>query len=224
MRANDREFGRFTILLCALLIFMCALPFLSGTGIGLILLRVGTTLLLFSAVYSVSERRWQLILAIVLGLPALAAQLDPDFLGRQVSLALRMGMTSALLGYIAGLICVFLMKQTRVSADIIIGAINVYLLFAIAFTFLHAFVELLHPGAYQYLGESLSSALEGHTEVSALAFLLYFSVVTLTTLGYGDISPVVPAARMLCSLEAVLGQLFIAVFVARLVSLHLTRK
>jgi len=77
------------------------------------------------------------------------------------------------------------------------------------------------PGSYLYQGESLSVALKGHPEVDALAFLLYFSVVTLTTLGYGDIAPAVPAARMLCSLEAVIGQLFVAVFIARLVSLHI---
>jgi voltage-gated potassium channel Kch len=54
--------------------------------------------------------------------------------------------------------------------------------------------------------------------------LLYFSVVTMTTLGYGDISPAMPAARMLCSFEAVIGQLFVAIFIARLVSLHIGRK
>jgi hypothetical protein len=90
--------------------------------------------------------------------------------------------------------------------------------------FLHTFVELSHPGSYQYQGESLSSVLKGHPEVDALAFLLYFSLVTMTTLGYGDIAPAAPAARMLCSLEAVIGQLFVAIFIARLVSLHISRR
>ena len=87
-----------------------------------------------------------------------------------------------------------------------------------------AFVEISHPGSYLYQGDSLSAVLKGHFEVGALAFLLYFSLVTLTTLGYGDIAPAVPAARMLCSFEAVIGQLFVAVFIARLVSLHIGRK
>ena len=106
----------------------------------------------------------------------------------------------------------------------ILGAINVYLLFAIAFMFLHAFVEVGNPGAYLYQGESLSVALKGHHEVDSLAFLLYFSIVTLTTLGYGDIAPAIPAARMLCALEAVIGQLFVAIFIARMVSLHIGQK
>jgi len=224
MQIQDSEFGRFTILLCALAIFMCVLPFVSETGAGITALRIGTSLLLLAAVYSVSERRWHFVLAILLALPAIAAQMIPTLLGEQETLMLRMGMSAALLTYIAVLISVFLLKQNRVSADMILGAINVYLLFAIAFMFLHAFVEVSTPGSYLYQGESLSAVFKGHPEVDALAFLLYFSVVTMTTLGYGDIAPAVPAARMLCSLEAVIGQLFVAVFIARLVSLHIGRK
>ena len=178
-------------------------------------------MLLLAAVYSVSEKRWQLILAAALALPALSAQMAPALLGEHGTLMVRMGTSSVLLAYTAVLISVFLVRQERVSADMILGAINVYLLFAIAFMFLHAFVEIVNPGAYLYQGESLSVALKGHPEVDALAFLLYFSIVTLTTLGYGDIAPAIPAARMLCSLEAMIGQLLIAVFIARMVALQI---
>jgi voltage-gated potassium channel Kch len=224
MQTEDREFGRFTILLCTLAVFMCVLPFISEVGIGAILLRIGTSLLLLAAVYSASERRWHLVLAILLAAPAIVAQIIPTLLGESGTLMLRMGMSAVLLTYIAVLISVFLLKQNRVSADMILGAVNAYLLLAIAFMFFHAFVEISHPGSYLYQGDSLSVVLKGHPEVDVLAFLLYFSVVTMTTLGYGDISPAVPAARMLCSLEAVIGQLFVAVFIARLVSLHIGRK
>jgi voltage-gated potassium channel Kch len=224
MRTEDPEFGRFTILLCALVSFMSVLPFMSEAGAGLLILRVGYSLLMLAAVYSVSERRWHFVTAIVLALPAVVTQILPSLLGEHGSLMLRLGMSAALLVYIAVLIAVFLLKQERVSADMILGGINVYLLFAIGFMFLHAFVEVARPGSYQYQGESLSVVFKGHPEIEVLAFLLYFSVVTLTTLGYGDIAPAVPAARMLCSLEAVIGQLFVAVFIARLVSLHVGRR
>jgi hypothetical protein len=224
MQTEDAEFGRFAILLCALATFMCALPFMSEAGVGILFLRIGTTLLLLAAVYSVSERRWHLLVAITLALPGVAAQMVPSLLGEHLTLIVRLGTSAVLLTYIAVLISVFLLKQNRVSADMILGAINVYLLFAIAFMFLHAFVEISYPGSYLYQGDSLSAVLKGHAEADALAFLLYFSVVTMTTLGYGDIAPAVPAARMLCSLEAVIGQLFVAVFIARLVSLHIGRR
>jgi len=224
MRREDSEFGRFTILTCALVAFMCVLPFISEAGADIALLRVGTSLVVLAAVYSVSERRWQLIVALVLACPAAVALMDPALLGDERALALRMGTTAALLAYVAILFSVFLLKQDRVSADTILGGINVYLLFAICFTFLHALVEVTHPGSYQYQGKSLTSVFKGHPEIEALAFLLYFSVVTLTTLGYGDITPAVAGARMLCALEAVIGQLFVAIFIARLVSLHIGRK
>jgi len=224
MQAEDSEFGRFTILLSALLVFMCLVPFVSEVGSGVIVLRIGTSLLLLVAVYSVSERRWHLILAIAIAFPALIAHLIPTLFGEPGTLAVRIGMSAVLLGYIAILISVFLLKQDRVSADMILGAINAYLLFAVCFMFLHAFVEILKPGAYLYQGESLTAALKGHAEIEALAILLYFSMVTLTTLGYGDIAPAMPASRLLCSLEAVIGQLFVAVFIARLVSLHISHK
>jgi len=222
MQTEDSEFGRFTILLCALGTFMCVLPFMSEAGVGATALRIATSLLLLAAVYSVSEKRWPLILAVALALPAIGAQMVPSLLGEHGTLMVRMGTSAVLLIYIAVLISVFLVRQERVSGDMILGAINVYLLAAIAFMFLHAFVEITKPGAYLYQGESLSVALKGHPEVDALAFLLYFSIVTLTTLGYGDIVPAIPAARMLCSLEAVIGQLFVAVFIARMVSLHIS--
>jgi len=224
MRAKEAEYGRFTILTCALFVFMCAVPFISEVRFGLFLLRAGMILLLISAVYSVSERRWQLILAVVLALPPVATLAMHTLLGGSQALILRMGMSALFFAYIAVLTARFLLKQDRVSADIILGAINVYLLFAICFTFLHAFVELLNPGAYRYHGQTLELVLQGEPEIDALAFLLYFSVVTLTTLGYGDISPAIPASRMLCSLEAVIGQLFVAVFIARLVSLHISHR
>ena len=224
MQKEDSEFGRFTILLGTLAAFMCVLPFMSERGSGALALRIGTSLLLLAAVYTASEKRWQFILAIVLALPAVAAQMAPSLLGEQGTYIVRMVTSAVVLTYVAVLISVFLLHQDRVSADMILGAINVYLLFALAFMFLHTFVEIVKPGAYLYQGESLSVALKGHPEVDALAFLLYFSVVTLTTLGYGDITPAIPAARMLCSVEAVIGQLFVAVFIARMVSLHIGRR
>lgn len=224
MHAEDREFGRFTILLCALLIFICALPFISESGFGVVALRLGTPLLLIAAVYSVSERRWPLILAIVLASPAVIAHVLPTLIGARETLLFRMVVSAVFLSYITVLLSSFLLRQERVSADMILGAMNVYLLSAIIFMFLHAIAEVARPGSYVYQGDSLTAALGGHTESHVITTLLYFSLVTLTTLGYGDISPAVPIARTLCSLEAVIGQFFVAVFIARMVAIHIGQR
>ena len=101
----------------------------------------------------------------------------------------------------------------RVTYHRIIGAILLYLLIAVAFATLFAFVGLSDPGAIKGItfgdDQSLASA------------LFYLSFVTLTSTGYGDIIPVHPLARSLCNIESVVGQLFPATLLARLVTLEM---
>jgi hypothetical protein len=96
----------------------------------------------------------------------------------------------------------------RVDAERICAALCVYLLAGIAFGGFFAALEAAAPGSLA------GPAPMAHDDA------LYFSFVTLATLGYGDITPATPAARALAVLEAVFGQLYLAVLIARLVSLH----
>lgn len=100
----------------------------------------------------------------------------------------------------------------HVSYHRIIGAILLYLLIATTFVALFTFVGLLLPNAFSGVTFSDSPTL-GNA-------LIYFSIVTLTTVGYGDILPVHPIARSLCNLESIIGQLYTATLLARLVTLH----
>ena len=101
----------------------------------------------------------------------------------------------------------------RVTFHRIIGAILLYLLIAVAFATLFLFVGLSDRGAIKGItfddDQSLASA------------LFYMSFVTLTSTGYGDIVPVHPLARSLCNIESVIGQLYPATLLARLVTLEL---
>jgi predicted outer membrane lipoprotein len=96
----------------------------------------------------------------------------------------------------------------RVDAERISAALCVYLLAGMGFGCIFGAVEALTPGS-----------LAGARPLDLLG-AVYFSFVTLSTLGYGDIAPVAPAARALAVLEAVFGQLYLAVLVARLVTLY----
>jgi hypothetical protein len=100
----------------------------------------------------------------------------------------------------------------RVSAHRIQGAVVVYLHMALVFTYLQAVVLFFAPGAF---GDGLTV-----TDPSVGAKLIYFSFTTLTTVGYGDIVPVHPFARSLANLEAIVGQLYPATLLARLVTLE----
>ena len=112
----------------------------------------------------------------------------------------------------AGLLSLVVLAQVMASGPVtmhrILGAIAVYLLLGLTWAGAYNLVALLDPGAFSSPEPSLGD-------------LLYYSFVTLTTVGYGDITPVTQAARSLAMLEALIGQLYPAILLARLVSLQL---
>jgi hypothetical protein len=95
----------------------------------------------------------------------------------------------------------------------IIGAILVYLSIAVTFTALFTMIGLLVPNAFSGMSFEDNPALASK--------VIYFSFVTLTSTGYGDVFPVHPVARSLCNLETIIGQLYPATLLARLVSLEI---
>ncbi|HMK89295.1 MAG TPA: potassium channel family protein [Methylocystis sp.] len=102
----------------------------------------------------------------------------------------------------------------RVTYHRILGAVLLYLLVVLAFVPLYVTVGLMVPDAFAHL------AVEDNPGLTSA--LIYFSCVTLTTVGYGDITPVHPFARSLCNIESIIGQLFPAILIARLVTLQLS--
>jgi hypothetical protein len=98
----------------------------------------------------------------------------------------------------------------RVTKDTMMGIVAVYLLIGIGLAQVYELIELAYPGAF--------TNLVGATEAQVHAELVYYSLVTLTTLGYGDIAPVLPLARTLGVMEAILGQFFVAAVIGLLIS------
>ena len=101
----------------------------------------------------------------------------------------------------------------QVSYHRIVGAVLLYLLIAMAFVFLFMLVGLWVPNAFN------GFVVEDNQKLTSN--LIYFSFATLTTTGYGDIVPVHPVARSLCNVEAIIGQLYPATLLARIVSLEI---
>lgn len=99
-------------------------------------------------------------------------------------------------------------RDVAVGADMILGAVCAYLLIGFTFNQIYSLVDTLQPDSFK---GGISVQQDGG----------YFSLVTLSTLGYGDMVPVRGLARSIAALEAVVGQLYIAVIVARLVGLHM---
>jgi hypothetical protein len=99
-----------------------------------------------------------------------------------------------------------LFTSRTITVDTILGGISLYFLLGVLWAVLYAFVQLLEPATFGDVGR---------------VQLFFFSFTTLTTLGYGDISPATPYGMVLANLEAIVGQMYVAVFIARLVGLHI---
>jgi hypothetical protein len=99
------------------------------------------------------------------------------------------------------------------------GSVAAYLLLGLIWSMAYHLIAICIPEAFFVQGPFASSDLE-----TLESHLFYFSFVTLTTLGYGDIVAVHPVARMLVILEGVTGQLFPVILISRLVSLHVQSK
>ncbi|NIM70810.1 MAG: hypothetical protein GTN86_09540 [Xanthomonadales bacterium] len=173
--------------------------------------------LVLAAVRTVSARGFPFHAAAGLATIALIAQVTLLLVGSEWLELVRYLSYAAFLVLVIGLLLRdIVVRSSEVTFELILGAINVYLMAGVAFSFAHATLEWLQPGAYGGMEAAVGTA-------DQLLPFTYFSFVTLTTLGYGDITPVNPMAATLSTLEAIFGQLYLAVLVARLVGLYVAR-
>jgi uncharacterized membrane protein len=121
--------------------------------------------------------------------------------------------TAIYIAFVAVNVFAAVIRRTRVNTNTVIGAICVYLMMAHVFALAYLALEVYAPGSIS----GVSRGIGGDGQNSHLHGFLYFSVITMTTLGYGDMVATTPVARALVMLEAMGGQFFVAVFVARLV-------
>jgi voltage-gated potassium channel len=110
----------------------------------------------------------------------------------------------------------YVLHSGRVTSDKIFATICVYLLVGFVWTYAYALLDEVQPGSF-----AASTETGRNDYVGRIMQLRYFSFATLTTLGYGDILPRSPTARTMAVLETVMGQIYLAVLVARLVGLHI---
>lgn len=216
---------RFLILLGALVLLLFASPLIARLGrdeqsAGARLGMVGLFLLvLLSAVYAVSTRRRSLLTAFSLGGATVVLQALSLWNPTRTVLLLEHSVAIAFVAHTVILLLGHLFTAQRVTVDTIAASLCTYLLLGLLWAFAFSLMELSTPGAFRSPATGAAKHLRYGGGDSATA--LYFSFVTLSTLGYGDITPVSMQARMLAVAEAVMGQVYLAVLVARLVGLHI---
>jgi hypothetical protein len=172
-------------------------------------------LILLSGVYSVgpTKHRWPFVVLTAVTLAARWGELLSGVGGLDIGALV---LTVIWLCYALSIIVTHLFQRRDVTIDTILGAIVTYLLAAVAFAMLFQIVELRNPGAFSGLSDAVH---EDRGELSNS--LMYYSLVCITTMGYGDIVPASNLARPLSVIEGVFGQLYLAVMIARLVGLHI---
>jgi len=207
---------RYAILLASLLLVIVGFPFFVELPIGPALLRFLWLVLVGAAVISTGRSAGRLRVALVLGVFALAPRLLEPLLLQRWPWATE-GLGAVLLGFVAWVVLREVLSHQRVTSETIYGALCVYLLAGLIWSQVYTMVESADPGSFRF-PESLSDG------VALQQALSYFSLVTQTTLGYGDVVPVSPAARSLAVGQAVFGQLYLAVLIARLVALEIAHR
>ncbi|MEE8294824.1 MAG: ion channel [Sphingomonadales bacterium] len=114
-------------------------------------------------------------------------------------------------------------RSNKIDANIIYGSLCIYFFFGTLFAVIYMLLAAINGSSFSFPLEIIAGP--GGEEITQnLKTFFYFSFVTQTTLGYGDITPVLPLAKNLAILQAITGQMYIAILVARLIGLYLVQK
>ena len=210
-----QEDRRSLILLLTLLTFLVLSPFLEGHPLGDLVLIFSLYILLVASIVELSAKRDLMFVCVPLVVASMVLILIEHF---YPSLPFQV-INFALLAVIFGIVCIglflYLGRTGSISTGRIYGSVSLYLILAVFWFAIYNLINVLRPNSFLEVGLGKSAI-----EHIPRATFLYFSLVTLTTLGYGDIVPISPAARMFASLESATGVLYIAITVARLVSAY----
>ncbi len=203
------------LLLASIVLMILASPFLSVNPTLSWLLDVFLILVLLAAARTVAGPGLRFKIVLVLGLAALLSQLvllSPQWGWLATS---RYVATPLFLFWVCGMLLRdIVLRSHTVTAELILGAVNVYLMIGVGFAFIYGLIEHFQPGAFTGLEELVNTP-------DRMLQLLYFSFITMSTLGYGDISPLTPHGMTASYVQAIFGQMYLAILVARLVAMYI---
>lgn len=184
---------------------------------GLIVFGVNLGLLLI-----VFDQRWERWLAFVLLPPILVSNIVHETLSNwaEVAVIVYHCFTLVFVGFAVAVILKHIFSQESIRTDAVIGALCGYLLAAVTWANAYALLYLLRPGSFRVADVIAGRLVDWHLR---RFYFNYFSVTTLTSLGYADITPTDTVALLLSLVESVFGQFYIAVVVAQLVGLRLAQ-
>ena len=210
---------RFAVLLLILAALLAGPPMLFGFGLSPAWFDAAMALLMVAAILSLCFERRQRLFALLLGIPTALLSVGGHALPEGVSAPV------LLVGHLCEVLFLFgasalivrsLFSARTLTFDSILGAVCGYLFLGLGWAVLYSMIEGFRPGSFDISPKLVTG---GEPARPLPHVLTYYSFITLTTVGYGDISPVSPATRTFAWIEAVTGQFYLAVIVAGLVSM-----
>lgn len=205
--------GRFSFLLLSILLMFSLRPFLEPFVRISILSEAFFSLVMLTGIYSISYRKRDFVLLFSTGVPALLLGWAAEILRLPVAKVAASIFGALFFALALILILSYVNRQREVTRDVVMGAVCSYFLIGIVWAHVYFLLESGSPGAF-----SLPRGLSGDP-----VHFIYYSFITLTTVGYGDVLPVSNPARSLAVLEAMAGQMYLAVAMARLVAIHISQ-
>jgi hypothetical protein len=222
--APEARRGRFAMLLATLVFVTLAAPAQHLIPHGPMLFRAALGGTLSAGLYQISQSRRLFLVGLALTVPAIIGGALSSFEHSPLFDACALALAACFLALVGVYVLRAVLLSGRVDIDSLLGGVSGYLLLVALFALLHTLTEHLAPGSYLEHGAPIQRS-DGALEAEVLTSTMqYFSAVTATTLGYGDVVPVGAVARLLVSFEAILGQLYITILLAGLVSSLVSRR
>jgi Ion channel len=210
------DFGNWSAFefLVSLVLMIFAAPFVEDFSHGPLVEAILLTFMLASAVVAVSDHRFTRITSMLLAILAIAGRWTHHFRPDLSPPAIYLGAGLGLLAFVLVQYLRYILRAPQVTFIVLCAAVSTYLMMGLLWAIAYVLVATLQPNSFAFSANAgTSGAMTGFN-----AF--YFSFVTLSTVGYGDIVPVSRAARMLAAMEATTGTLYVAILIARLVSMY----
>jgi hypothetical protein len=220
---SDLEIFRFggagTILLISLVAFIGLYPLMLGETVGRVAGGIILATIFVAGAVTASRSTVHRSISIAMALVALCLQVAwLSTHDRTIETAF-IAVFAVFCLYTALVILRRVLASGPVFVDTVHAALSVYILLALFWTAAYSLVEIVSPGSFS-LGPTAPGEPAHQTSAYLIADMLHLSIATLTSTGYGDITPVAPFARSLSQLEQLVGVFYIAVLISRLIGLY----
>jgi len=216
-RLRFRRFSTVQLLIALALLFIAA-PVVEDIKGGELIVPILFSLVLLAGVLAVADRKSVLVIALVLAVPAVGGRWINHFRPDLVPVAVFLVAGLILIIFVVAHLLRFILRAPSVTTEVLCASISAYLMLGLMWTMAYWLVDQLTPGgAFSFNTNLGTRSMNGFNG-------FYFSFITLSTVGYGDITPVSRIARWLAAMEAMTGLLYVAVLIARLVALYSTPK